>query len=218
MINNPPSLDPADLGTLKGLFRSAFRKFIQNTDGMLPAEVVSFDRANNMVSVIPLITVLTTDGRQQPRARIAEIPVFQIGGGGFILNFNLKPGDLGWIIANDRDMSLFQNTFKQAKPNTIRIKDFADSVFYPHTMKGYDIDDEDSENVVLQSNDGTVKISLGTEKIKIKAPIVEVDAGAVTVDAESVTIASVGTVVVAGPLFRVLGNINASGSITPNVP
>ena len=143
---------------------------------MLPAKVISFNRATNRAKVQPLIMMVDTNFEQIERAPISSIPVRFPGAGGYILSFNLKPNDLGWIQANDRDISLFLQNYTNSKPNTFRVKDFADAVFIPDPMTGFTISGEDAENAVLQSLDGTVKISLGTNEITVAAPTVTINA------------------------------------------
>lgn len=184
----PPSTSPPNYGDITGLLNTTFTKLMQGINGMLPAQVIAFDRATNRVSVQPLITVLNTNLQQIPRASIASIPVFNVGGGGFIMSFNLNPGDLGWIIANDRDISLFLQNYKQARPNTYRVKDFSDSIFLPNPMTGYSIASEDSPNAVLQSLDGSVKISLGSDTITVTAPNVVVNSMNATITADNVVL------------------------------
>ncbi|OWK42477.1 hypothetical protein [Fimbriiglobus ruber] len=43
-------------------------------------------------------------------------------------------GDTGWIKANDRDISLFKQTTAASSPNTARLHDFADAMFFPDTL------------------------------------------------------------------------------------
>jgi hypothetical protein len=247
MANSNPSIDPALQSTLAGAISFGFDKMMQATDKMLPAKVIAYDRDANRAQVQPLIALVTTDNTVIPRAQFASIPVLVLGGGGFMLNFNLSPGDLGWIFANDRDISGFLQTYSEAKPNTVRKNSFADALFIPDVMKGYTIDGEDSDAVVLQSLDGTIKISLNDSRIKIKAPLVEIEqdvtiAGNLTVQGNIVGEAAVtaeGALTANGVLvandgitsngggannsvfngnLRTNGNITASGSITPNVP
>lgn len=179
---NQPSQNPADLGTFQGLFKAVLRKFLQGVDDMLPARVISYDRATNRAQVQPIVAMLTTDGAIVSRAQVASVPVFQIGGGSFLLNFNILPGDLGWIKANDRDISLFLQGYAEQVPNTARQHSFQDSLFFPHVMTGYTIDPADEQNCVLQNLDGSVKISLGADKITIKAPNVEIDSANVMIN------------------------------------
>jgi hypothetical protein len=169
-MNNNPSIDPANEGSLVGTLRTVFGKLLQDVNGMLPARVIAYDRVTNRAQVQPMIAVLTTDGSQVPRAQIASLPVLQIGGGGHILDFNLVNGDLGWILASDRDISLFLQGYSQAKPNTERKCNFADSLFIPDVMKDIVIDAEDSANAVFQSKDSTVRVALWPEFVKLTAP------------------------------------------------
>lgn len=234
---NNPDINPANLDTLIGTLRSAFSKLMQNTDGMLPARIVAYDRTTNRAQVQPLIQLITTDNSKVSRAQIASVPVFQIGAGGFMLNFPLKTGDLGWIIANDRDVSLFLQSYNETQPNTYRVKTFSDSVFFPDAMRNYTIAGEDEENAVFQNLDCTIKISLWSDRIKLTAPLVEITGG-LQVDGVitgvglnpltiSSHIISTGGITVSGGGAnsltvngneRVNGNITASGSITPGVP
>lgn len=229
MSNNNLSIDPALQNTLTGGVQFAFSKFMQNVNGMLPAKVVAFDRNANRVQVQPLIAIVTTDGSTVSRAQLASLPVMVLGAGNFMLNFNLNPGDIGWILANDRDISGFLQSYSESAPNTYRKNSFADAVFVPDVMHGFTIASEDAANVVLQSTDGTVKISLGTDKIKIMAPTIELD-GDVIIDntltvqdelilQDGMTSAGGGTnnAIFTGNL-RVIGDITASGSITPDIP
>lgn len=167
---NIPSKDPADEGSLSGVLRSTFRKLMQGVDGMLPAKVVNYDRTNNVATVQPLIALLTTDGAKVTRAQIARVPVLALGGGGFVLNFPLQQGDLGWIEASDRDISLYMQSLQEAQPNTLRFHSFEDARFIPDVMKLYDVSTAAADAMVIQSLDGTVRIELTPDTIRMKAP------------------------------------------------
>lgn len=187
-MNNKPSLNPADNGSLAGTIQLAFNKLLQNINGMLPAQVIKYDRDTNRVQVQLLITMITTDGSLIPRSQIASIPVLLLGGGGYFLSFPIQTGDLGWVLANDRDISLFLQSYSQAAPNTYRKFSFSDGLFIPDIMKGYTLNEEDSEHAVLQNLDGSVRLSLWPDKIKVTGN------------------------------FMVDGDITATGDITPHVP
>lgn len=157
----PPSRNPTNSGTMTGMLTVVLRKFLQHVDDMLPAEVIAYDRATNMASVQPLINMVTTLNTVVPRAAIAQVPVLQMGAGGFMLNFPVKPGNLGWIKSNDRDISLFKQIWKAITPASRRFHSFEDSIFIPSVLTNFTITDADSENVVLQAIDASVRISLG---------------------------------------------------------
>ena len=159
-INNP-DLDPANNNSLVGAINIAFQKLMQAMNGMLPAKVTSYDRVNNRVSVQLMINLLTTDKSQVARPHLVNIPVLCLGGGTFSISFPLAEGDLGWVLANDRDISNFLQSYSQTQPNTTRISNFADGMFIPDLMKSYNIDDSNKDYLIIQSKDGTMSIEMG---------------------------------------------------------
>lgn len=232
-LGNNPNLDPANNDTLAGLLRSSFSQLLRNVDGMLPARILNYNRTTNRVNVEVLIAMITTSGQQVSRAQIANIPVINLGGGGFLINFPLKEGDLGFIMANDRDISLFLQSFSEAPPNTNRVKSFSDSIFIPSVLTAYTIDGGDANNMVIQNLDGTVKIALTPDSVNISSTVgVTIDTPITTVTGELIVqgllrstggFASTGiaTTIYAsyfgGPIY-VLGNGDSSVSFTPGVP
>lgn len=208
-----PSRDPANDGTMLGTLRQVMKKMMQGVDDMLPAQVIAYDRQSNRATVKPLVKVVATNGQSVSRAQIASVPVFQIGGGGFLLNFNLKAGDLGWIKASDRDTSLFLQGYSEQQPNTNRMHSFEDGLFFPHVMTGYTIDGEDADNAVLQSLDGTVRVAIWPDRVKITAPRTVIESPIVEVEAsDSVTVVSP-VVTLDTPDARCTGNLTVDGNI-----
>lgn len=216
MYNNP-SLDPADNNSLVGTIRFAFSKLLQKTDGMLPATVINYDRTTNRVQVQPQIALVTTGGDIIPRGQIASLPVLLLGGGGFFMSFPLNTGDLGWIIANDRDISNFLQTYAQSTPNTHRVKNFSDALFVPDIMRGYTLSGSATDAVVLQNLDGTVAIAVSNSDVTINA------AQTVTINAAhnlnvNAQANSVFTLNSGAGTLGVVGNITATGTISPSTP
>lgn len=166
-----PSRNPTDDNSAVGMFAVVLEKFLQQVDDMLPATVIAYNRATNRAQVQPLISMVTTLDETIKRAQVASIPVMQFGGGGFVLSFPLSPGDLGWIKANDRDISFFKKALNFAIPNTRRKHSFEDAVFISDTMlKAVVIAAEDTGNAVLQNLAGTVRIALWPSQLKITTP------------------------------------------------
>lgn len=164
-----PSRDPANDESLLGMARQVLDKFLQQIDDMLPARVVSYDRANNRAKIVPMVKLLTTDGRQIARAAVASVPVLLLGGDGVAMSFNLKPGDLGWIKANDRDISLILQAYRDNAPNTLRKHSFQDALFIPDVMRGLTVPSEDAAHATLQTLDGTVRVAIWPDRVKITA-------------------------------------------------
>ncbi len=170
-----PSKNPADDATMGGTLRGVFRKQAMKLEGQLPAIVISYNRVSNIATVRPLIQQMRTDGVLIQRASIASVPVLALGGGGYCVNFPLKAGDLGWIEASDRDISLFMQSFQQSGPNTFRIHRFSDGRFVPDAFKQYTYDSaDDASSMVIQKYDGSVKIALDPATIRVIAPTVNI--------------------------------------------
>lgn len=219
MSNNNPSLNPANNGTLAGTLQFSIQKILQGIDGMLPAKVISYDREANRVQAQILITLVTTDGSQVPRPQIASLPVLILGAGNFSVSFPLKAGDLGWIMANDRDISAFLQSYSESAPNTLRIKNFSDGVFVPDIMKSYNISSANEDYMIIQSNDGLMSIELGTSNTGCHE--VNVTAGRInlTPTQAGTSPTSLNPVVDVYGSLRVSGQIYDSlGTVLPGVP
>ena len=177
--NQNPSLqkNPADGAGLSGAFNFIFQKLLQNTDGMLPCTVIAATDDRMFVTVRPQIMIVGTDQKTTlSRAQVAKVPVFHMGMGGFVLTFPVNPGDPGWLIASDRDISLYIQSGKEAKPNTQRLHSFEDGLFIPDAARLFTLAAGEGANVVLQAIDGSAYVSVGAAQIKLKHPTkVEVD-------------------------------------------
>ena len=175
MNPNIPSIDPTDHGHLAGLLKAYLKKSLQSTDCQLPCEIVSYNRITNRAMVRPTIDMLSTGGQQVQRAPIASIPVLALGGGGFCITFPLQAGDKGWIEASDRDISLYLQSMQHTRPNTFRMHSFEDGRFIPDIFGAYTHDSADDSKMVIQSVDGSVKITLGSGEIDIVAASVKIN-------------------------------------------
>lgn len=219
MSNANPSQDPADNDTLLGMLRLVLRKFLAQTDDMLPARVIAYDRDSNRANVQPMVQMVTTDGQRVSRAQVVSVPVLNLGGGGFVLSFPIAAGDLGWIKASDRDISLFLQTYTEGPPNTGRMHTFSDALFIPDVMTGWSVADADA--VSLQSLDGAVSLSLNADTATLKAgsTTVELTEGSCAITAGGATLtltgaALVSSVPVEAPDF-VAGSITLTTHLHP---
>lgn len=143
---------------------------LHNNDNMLPAVVISYDRAANLVTCRPLIQVVLANNVLKQRNPLTKIHALSIGAGNFHINFPIKPGDLGWICAADRDLTKFRDTLAEAAPNSDRAHTFSDGLFIPDVFRKYTINGEDSDAMVIQSTDSKTRISIRGDNIKITAP------------------------------------------------
>lgn len=167
---NKPNTDAANEGSLAGQMDAFIGGWVRdNLDDMLPANVVSYDPVSNRAVIKPLVMIGTTDGAKRSRAQVANIQVFRYGAGGFFQRYPVKPGDFGWLKANDRDISLvLQRGGLEDWPNTKRRHNFSDAMFYPDTIKDWVVAGADLEAMTLQSLDGNTVISLAQDAIELR--------------------------------------------------
>lgn len=177
-LQNKPVVNraPGEENSLSATLEAVFGMHGLKTDKLIPAQVIDFDRANNVATVQPMIMLLDVSDNTRPRKAIASVPVLSIGGGGFHISFPLKKGDLGWILAADRDIGLFMQSLQMSRPNTLRKHAFSSSWFIPDVFRQYTINGADSANMVLQTADGSTRISIGQGTVTITAPtLVKID-------------------------------------------
>lgn len=201
MTTSPPSKNPVNGSSFAGMHAEVLRKFSQRFACMLPAVVISYDRATNLAVVQPTITLLTTDGVAVSRPAVASVPVLAYGGGGYLINFPLQPGNKGWIEACDRDISLYmQAQQEESQPNTLRLHSFEDSRFIPDVFAQYELAPTAAGALTIQSTDGAVSVTLSGDTVTIRAPTVDIVAG----DVATVT----------APAINLVGPVDIDGGLT----
>ena len=199
----PPSGNNANSTSLHGAMSFALRKQAQNTDDMLPAKVLAYDRVKNRARLQIMVPFVTTAKEVLQRAIVASVPVLQMGGGGFVMSFPLSPGDLGWIKATDRDISQFKATFNSSSgPPTQRMHSFEDAMFIPDTMfRGVTLADDDG--FCLQSLDGSVSIVLVGNHVNISAPNVTINGTTTTVNSTHLNLNASTKITMTTPLIEI---------------
>lgn len=173
MANQTPSMNPGDEGTLAGVIKVGIQKAMQSLDVMLPVEVVNYDRATNRATVRHMVQMVGSDGEKVSRAQVASIRVIQPGNAAFNISLPIKPGDKGWLMAADRDLSVFQQGLSEDAPNTARMHSFQDGVFMPDAMSNGDAPAGMGDRVVIGSNDGAATFSFDAGGFYFNGPFGE---------------------------------------------
>ena len=142
------------------------------------------------VNVRPLIKIVNQDSTSRERAVIEGLPVFTAGAGDKFISFPVKAGDIGWLDACDRDISLFLQSYENVEPPTSRMHSFSDARFIPDIMTNITVAEEDDTAMVIQTRDGVVKVAIDNDEIRIKNNDASVVMGANSIDVatSSVTI------------------------------
>ena len=158
----------ADLGAS---IARVIRSILMQLECMLPARVVTVDRAAGRVSVQPMIMAGTIDNKKVSRPMIVNIPIMTSGAGGIFASFPVRPGDLGFVFAADRDTSLFyQGEGGEDWPNTERLHEFADGGFLPLKLFNFAIaGGVEADGFALQTEDGQTFVTLKAGEVQIQA-------------------------------------------------
>lgn len=131
-----PSHNPADVNTLDGLNNTLIDKISMGIQKIIPGIVQSYDAATNRAVVKPAITGVASQGQKVPHEALIDIPVMKLTGGGTMLAFPIKKGDTGWLVACDRNISIFKQNLEESAPNDYRKHKYEDSFFIPDSING----------------------------------------------------------------------------------
>lgn len=175
----------------------------------IPAQVVSYTAATNLVSVQPCITVLrpqdpnATGGVQLPV--IEDVPVHQFGSGKCMLSIAPQVDSYGFLHVSDRELETWITQGGIVDPAYTRTFDLTDAVFYPGLYP-----------IIPDGDNGLIVPPIDTDRIALRnrlnsSSVAVTDAGVVELGAGSVISTPVGTITMA-----VNGTItiaNAAGTI-----
>lgn len=214
-----PNYNESNQFSLSGILEEVLKNFSLGLENCMPAVVVSHDRNENTVTVTPAINTIGTDGVASQRANIT-LPVHIFGGGGIVISTPLTAGDTGWIVAGDRDITLFRQSLKVSNPNTYRTHKFAFGFFLPDKVKGFTVQSGDSNAFLIQTLDGSTRIALSDGLVKIKTSgNIKAECTNLTIDATSCKITAttdiIGNTSITGNL-TVSNDITATGEVTGN--
>ena len=187
-----PSYNPADANTLSGLNSILQDKLSMNIECAVPGIVQSYDRLTNRATVKPAITGVASQGQKVSKEPLINIPVYCMSGGGIVMSFPVNAGDTGWLIANDRNISIFKQKLEESAPNDFRKHNFLDAFFLPDKINDINFSQEDEGAVVIQTLTGTTKITLKEGVISLAAPNIVINGdtainGSLTVTTETTT-------------------------------
>ena len=139
-----------------------------NLHTALPAKVVSFDPANQTVTLAIQIKMQLADGTGADIPPLVDVPVSFPRGGGFAVTFPLKAGDEGIAICIDG----WWHSGRASLPLDFRLHDLSDAMFIPgicSTPRA--IGEFFTDGLSMQTLDGGTYIRIVNGSIKIKGDI-----------------------------------------------
>ena len=177
-----PSNNPADTDTLDGLNNFFADKISQNIKKVIPGIVQSYNRNTNRAVIKPAITGVATQGQKVSKEPLSNIPVLTLGGGGIGLSFPVKAGDTGWLIAADRNISIFKQNLAESAPNDFRKHQYEDSFFIPDKIN--DINITDADTFYIQTLTGATSFNLKENLMNLISQVINLT-GATTITGDT---------------------------------
>lgn len=164
-----PSYNPTDLKSFEGFYNFLKERIFLELEKVAPARILNYDRKKNRAQVELLNLGITSTGSTIPKQSLTNIPCLMLQGGGMVLSFPIKEGDIGWIVAADRDISVFKQVLSIFAPNTYRKHKYADGFFIPNKIDGFEVSEDDENAILMTSIDGKTKLSISPEGITLTA-------------------------------------------------
>lgn len=160
-------------------FREAMNLISNLIRVALPCRVVAFDNVRQVVSVQPTITeVVRQHGVKTIMSlpQLDDVPVVQLGGGGFSITFPIQAGDEALVVFGDMCMDAWwQSGGINNNQVERRRHDLSDGFALvglrsqPRILPSYS-----SNDCQLRSDDGTVAITIGASQIAISGPLLTI--------------------------------------------
>lgn len=174
-----PNRNPNAGFSLPNLANLAIEKALLNVSKMLPAKIKSYDSSKNRAVIEICYKTTMSNGSIHNLVAPAQVPVMVAGGGGFYLSWPLKAGDLGWILAADRDISLFLRTYEAQPGKTRRYHSFEDGVFIPDVM--HSLVSVSDTGVCLQHESRRAYLHMESDRIVLSAggTFIEITSGSI---------------------------------------
>ena len=166
MTQSIPSYNPSDTKSMAGAMRIFADYLLNLIECCQPCIVQSVDYSTNTVIVKPAINVSTTVGEYVQRD-VIKLTAWRFASGGFLIHYPIKQGDTGWIIASDKDTSLFKQEKAIADPNTNLKHQCSQGFYIPDKINGFIVSSDDEGRLVLQNGSGSEKISVGESDTKL---------------------------------------------------
>lgn len=176
----PPSYNLADGNTEAGLLDFSGDKLFENLEKITVAEVISYNPTTNRAVLQILNQAVTSDGQKLPRKPLEDIPVVQLSGSGFTVNFPLQEGDKGILLACDRDISVFKQNLTTYAPATYQKHRYKDSFFLPLLVNG----GFGSSTALTISNASGVILSISNDSVVINTPQLTINSSTTTTSGE----------------------------------
>ena len=202
------------------LIKSAFRDLMKSVCTSIPGNILAFDPATQLAQVQIGIVRIENGGAEFTPPPLITVPVYFCGGA-FSVEYEINPGDEGFILFSQRCIDGWKTTGGVAKNPIIRFHDLSDAAFFPgfrsqpNVLSGFEnngirLRNNDASHYVWLKNDGTI-ISDNGVAVDTLSPDGTITR---TNGAGNITMAPDGTVNINGAIITPDGAISSPVSVT----
>lgn len=167
-----PNIDTTSFQNQEMFYEELKYNFISGIHVSIPCKIISYDRDVHLATVQVMYLYELVNGKTIVGPEIKNIELIRIMAGGFLIDFPIKAGDTGWLLAVDRDCYDIKRESSQRKPASSDINGYKTGFWIPDQW-GSDtklgISGVDANRLTIQSKDGTQKVSIGASDISITA-------------------------------------------------
>lgn len=166
---------------LKQIFESLFAA----KHFCMPAQVISFDAAQQTVVVQPsLKTLFQTEAIPRLLPTIEDVPVVFPGGGTFFVTFDILPGSYVLLVFAERSIENFMNLGGIADPLSTQKCDLSDAIAIPGILPLPNIlvPGVDAAAITLRNKLNTTYVKVTDASVEVSTATNTVTVGAANVD------------------------------------
>lgn len=179
--NRKNAIDKISHQSPEKLSKDIAESVVEESQHRIPAIVKEYNPEINIAKVIPTIKCrnTTTDDKGNPTYQnypIYEVPVRRLGAGNMVILTPIKENTTGWLCASDKNTYQYfkkdSNLTQIVEPNDMRVHNYGFGCFEPDIIRGFVLNNEDSDSLSIQSINGATRIVIdaNNEEIRIFAP------------------------------------------------
>lgn len=202
-----------EIPSIAAVINQAILNTLKDLHTCLPAQIISFDPANQTATVQPQIKRVFVGGNAQDLPPLINVPVWQPRAGGFCVTLPIKTGDQCLVIFAERAIDQWFKSGKNDEPKNYRTHSLSDGIALvgmsaePNAIQNYDPDNltirnEDNDQFFKLHANKDIELSTGNLKIYLENA------------SDIITATAPAKIILDTPLAEITGNATIAGDLT----
>lgn len=175
VMNDVPMPGSINSDSVRNAIRRIVEEVLDERQHVMMGKVTVYDREKHLAYVKPMVKMVGNMGHELELAPI-RCTVHRFSAHGYVIDMPLSEGDTGWIIAADTDTSNAKQSTDPEPPTDLRKNRYSFGFFIPDQFGEKPLHDEDlAGRLVIQTTDGSQRISMGAGDIQIKCGSITIE-------------------------------------------